>query len=140
MKLLILNGPNLNLLGTREPHIYGNRAFEKYFKLLNAEFPNVELEYFQSNHEGELIDKMHEKRDKVDGIVFNPGAFAHTSIALSDCIAAIDTPVVEVHISNVFDREDYRKNLMLAKNCKGFISGFGLDCYRLAVASFENGI
>ena len=138
VKLVILNGPNLNLLGTREPEIYGNRAFEKYFNLLDSEYPDVDLEYFQSNHEGHLIDKMHEKRDTADGFILNAGGLAHTSYVLADCIAAVQVPVIEVHISNVFDRESYRKNLPLAAKCTGFISGFGLESYRLAVESFRH--
>lgn len=137
IKLLIINGPNLNLLGTREPHIYGNRAFEKYFNLLDEEYPQIKFEYYQSNHEGQLIDKMHESDNSVDGIILNAGALAHYSLAISDCIAAIKTPVIEVHISNVFGRESYRQDLVMAKNCKGFISGFGMESYRLAIESFR---
>lgn len=136
MKLLILNGPNLNLLGVREPDIYGSTTFEDFFKELSSKYSEVELDYFQSNHEGVLIDTIHESVGVYDGIVFNAGAFAHYSIALSDSIAAINVPVIEVHISNVFGREDYRQSLVMAKNCKGFISGFGLKSYELAIQSF----
>lgn len=140
LKLLIINGPNLNLLGTREPHIYGNRAFEKYFKLLDEEYPEIDLGYYQSNHEGELIDKMHEMRDKVDGYVLNAGGLSHTSVVLADCMAAMPVPVIEVHISNVFDREKFRQNLLTGKHSSGFISGFGMESYRLAVESFRDSL
>lgn len=140
MKLLIINGPNLNLLGAREPHIYGNRAFEKYFKLLDEKYPDIDLEYYQSNHEGDLIDKMHEMREKVDGYILNAGGLSHTSVVLADCMAAVPVPVIEVHISNVFDREKFRRNLFTAKYSSGFISGFGMESYRLAVESFRDSL
>lgn len=133
---MIINGPNLNLLGTREPHIYGNRAFEKYFNLLDDKYPEIEFEYYQSNHEGALIDKMQEVDSEVKGIVLNAGAFAHYSYAIADCIAAIETPVIEVHISNVHKREEFRHKSVIAKNCKGIIAGFGMESYRLAIESF----
>ena len=135
-KILILNGPNLNLLGVREKGIYGDQSFETYFEELKSQFPNLELSYFQSNSEGSLIDKLHEVGFSWDGIVFNAGAYTHTSVALGDAIAAINTPVVEVHISNVHQREAFRHHSYLSKNCKGIIVGFGLDGYRLAIDSF----
>ena len=137
MKVLILNGPNLNLLGVREKSVYGNRSFEDYFEELKEAFPALELSYFQSNTEGVLIDKLHEVGFSYKGIVFNAGAYTHTSVAISDAIRAIDTPVVEVHISNVFAREASRHKSMIAPYCKGSISGFGLDSYRLALQYFE---
>ena len=133
-KILILNGPNLNLLGKREPSVYGNRSFEDFFhELKEAYRDRAELEYFQSNVEGVLIDKIHEAGFASDGIVFNAGAYTHTSIALADAIRAVPAPVVEVHISNVHAREEYRRHSFLAPACKGCIAGFGLDSYRLAV-------
>lgn len=136
MKILILNGPNLNLLGTREPEIYGAQSFESYFEILKANLPNVEFEYFQSNHEGLLLDKLHEAGFLMDGIVFNAGAFTHTSVALADAIAAIPAPVIEVHISNVHRREPFRHHSYLSANCVGTIGGLGLEGYRLAVLWF----
>lgn len=138
MKILILNGPNLNLLGVREKTIYGNQSFDTYFSELKSSHNNVELFYFQSNKEGELIDKLHEVGFSYDGIIFNAGGYTHTSIAISDAIAAINTPVIEVHISNVYGREEYRHKSMLAKNCIGVITGFGMDSYRLALTHFLN--
>jgi len=134
-KILILNGPNLNLLGVREKSIYGDQSFEQYFEDLKARYAIVELYYFQSNSEGAIIDKLHEVGFDYDGIVLNAGAYTHTSIAIADAIAAIKTPVVEVHISNVHQRENFRHHSYLSKNCKGVILGFGLDGYRLAVES-----
>jgi 3-dehydroquinate dehydratase-2 len=136
MKLLILNGPNLNLLGTREPGIYGNSSMESYLDTLRKDFPQVEIDYFQSNIEGEMIDKMQEVGFTYDGIVLNAGAYTHTSVALHDCIRAIKTPVIEVHISNVHTREEFRHKSMISAACKGVICGFGMDSYRLAVCSF----
>jgi 3-dehydroquinate dehydratase-2 len=136
MKILILNGPNLNLLGTREPDIYGQQTFESFFGQLSSGFPEIILEYFQSNHEGTLIDKLHEVGFSYDGIVFNAGAYTHTSIALADAISAIQTPVLEVHISNVYRRETFRHHSCLAAVCVGSIVGLGLDGYRLAVEWF----
>ena len=136
MKIIIINGPNLNLLGIRENNIYGSTDFESYFEILMAGFPDINFEYFQSNVEGILIDKLHEKGFSADGIILNAGGYTHTSVALSDAIAAIKTPVVEVHISNVFSREKFRHISLIAGKCKGSISGFGLDSYRLAVESF----
>ncbi|WP_158961077.1 type II 3-dehydroquinate dehydratase [Myroides fluvii] len=138
MKILILNGPNLNLLGKREPTIYGSTSFEAYFEQLQLDFPSFELDYFQSNSEGVLIDKLHEVGFSYDGIVFNAGAYTHTSIALGDAIAAIQTPVIEVHISNTQAREEFRKTSKLAPYCQGVILGFGLKSYALALRAFEN--
>jgi len=137
MKILIMNGPNLNLLGTREKSIYGNQSFEDYFNLLIPVFEGIELEYFQSNIEGELIDKLHSSPGSFDGIVLNAGGYTHTSVALADAIAAIKTPVVEVHISNLLKREDFRHKSMIGPNCIGSIMGFGLDSYRLGVESLR---
>jgi len=133
MKILVINGPNLNLLGIREPSVYGNQGFEPYFEELKALFPAVDLIYFQSNHEGAIIDKLHEVGFDYDGIVLNAGAYTHTSLAIADAIATIRTPVIEVHISNVHARETFRHHSYLAKNCKGVIAGFGFDSYRLAI-------
>ncbi len=136
MKIIIINGPNLNLLGTREPSIYGSQSFNDYFEELKDKFPAVELEYFQSNLEGELINKLHETGFSYNGIIFNAGGYTHTSIALGDAISAIKTNVIEVHISNVYAREEFRHKSYLSKNCKGVIAGFGMDSYRLALESF----
>jgi 3-dehydroquinate dehydratase-2 len=133
MKVLIINGPNLNLLGIREPEKYGKQSFTEYLEVLKKGFPFAEIEYYQSNHEGDLIDKLHNA--DVDGIVMNPGGYSHTSVALADAILAINTPVTEVHITNVYAREAYRQNLLTAANCSGVISGMGLDGYRLAIVS-----
>ena len=134
MRILIINGPNLNLLGKREPGIYGSAAFEDYLDKLRAAHPEVVIDYFQSNHEGSIIDKIHEVGfGEVDGIILNAGAYTHTSIALQDCIRAIPAPVVEVHISNVHSRESFRHVSMISCACKGVILGFGLDSYRLAL-------
>ncbi len=133
MKILIINGPNLNLLGVREKGIYGDSSFESYYQTLKARYPQVEFNYFQSNHEGALIDEIHRQGFDVDGIVLNAGAYTHTSIAIADAIRAVKSPVVEVHISNVHSRESYRHVSMIAPACKGVIAGFGLDSYRLAV-------
>ena len=133
MKILIMNGPNLNLLGVREPGIYGDSSFESYLPSLQERYPDVELEYFQSNVEGEMINKLQEVGFTYDGVVLNAGAYTHTSIALHDCIRSLRCPVVEVHISNVHTREDFRHHSYLSPACKGVICGFGLDSYRLAV-------
>ncbi len=138
MKILVLNGPNLNLLGTREPTVYGNSTFADYYKKLTAMYPNVEFDYYQSNIEGELIDKIHEVGFSFDGIVLNAGAYTHTSIALLDAIKAVTTPVIEVHISNVHKREEFRHKSMISAGCRGVICGFGLDSYRLAVEAILN--
>ncbi|HKK78238.1 MAG TPA: type II 3-dehydroquinate dehydratase [Phaeodactylibacter sp.] len=133
MRILLINGPNLNLLGRREPGIYGKLSFEQYFTGLQAQFPAHELTYFQSNHEGAIIDKLHEVGFDWDGIVLNAGAYTHTSIAIADAIAAIETPVIEVHISNVHQRETFRHHSYLSPNCKGVIVGLGLQGYELGV-------
>ncbi|SHF52708.1 3-dehydroquinate dehydratase [Salegentibacter echinorum] len=136
MKILIINGPNLNLLGTREPETYGDKSFENYFSQLQFKFKNTSLSYFQSNIEGELIDKLHECDHEFDGVVLNAAAYTHTSIGLGDALKAIKTPVVEVHISNTHAREDFRKKSFLSANAKGVIFGFGLASYDLAIESF----
>jgi 3-dehydroquinate dehydratase-2 len=136
LKITIINGPNLNLLGKREVEIYGTQTFEDYFDSLKSKFPNIELSYFQSNVEGELINKLHEIGFSADGIIINAGAYTHTSVAIADAIAGIKSPVIEVHISNVFAREEYRHVSFLGKHCKGSISGFGLKGYELAIKSF----
>lgn len=133
MKIQIVNGPNLNLLGVREPGIYGSESFESYLSKLREQYPDVEIEYYQSNVEGELIKKIQEVGFSFDGIVLNAGAYTHTSIALHDCIRAIKCPVVEVHISNVHQREDFRHHSFISAACKGVICGFGLNSYRLAI-------
>jgi len=133
MKILILNGPNLNLLGQRQPEIYGRQTFETYFETLQLEFPGVTMHYFQSNHEGELIDKLHEAGFSYAGIVLNPGGLAHSSVALADAVSAIETPVVEVHISNIYARESFRSHSFLSHVCVGCISGLGLKGYELAI-------
>lgn len=135
-KILIINGPNLNLLGVREKSIYGDKDFLTFFEELKQDYGTVEFAYFQSNHEGELIDKLHEVGFSYDGVVLNAGAYTHTSVALGDAIAAITTPVVEVHISNVHQRESFRHHSYLAKNCVGVICGFGLQSYSLGIQSF----
>lgn len=136
MKILIINGPNLNLLGVREREIYGDRDFGDFFREMQGEFPSLTLEYFQSNHEGALLDKLHEAGFTADGIVLNAGALTHTSIALADAVAAITAPVVEVHISNVHQREVFRHHSYLSAKCMGSIVGLGLEGYRLAVEYF----
>ena len=135
-KILIINGPNLNLLGKREPDTYGNTTFDDYFKVLIKNFPDLELYAFQSNVEGEIINELHDKGFSFDGIVLNAGGYTHTSVAIADAVAAIDSLVIEVHISNVHAREEFRHQSLMAKNCKGIIAGFGLESYRLALASF----
>lgn len=136
MKIIIINGPNLNLLGKREPHIYGTKTFEEYFEELQDAFPNIELEYFQSNSEGALIDKIHEVGFSYDGIVINAGAYTHTSIAIADAIGGVTTPVIEVHISNIHAREAFRHHSWLASKCQGSIVGLGLKGYNLAISYF----
>lgn len=136
MKIAIINGPNLNLLGDREPHIYGNTKFEIFLKELKEEFSTVELDYYQSNHEGDIIDKLQECGFSYDGIILNPAAYAHTSIAIADTVRAINTDVVEVHISNVYQREPFRRKSYVSAAAKGVICGFGLDSYRLAIHFF----
>ncbi len=136
MKIQIINGPNLNLLGVREKSIYGNTGFEAFFDELKTKYSIIKLEYFQSNVEGEIINKLHETGFSFDGIILNGGGYTHTSVAIADAIAAISTPVVEVHISNIYAREEYRHVSLTGKNCKGVLTGFGLDGYRLALESF----
>jgi 3-dehydroquinate dehydratase-2 len=135
LKIAIINGPNLNLLGIREKEIYGSNSFEDYFKTLQQKFPTIDLTYYQSNVEGELINKLHEIGFTYDAIILNAGAYTHTSIAVADAVAGIKTPVIEVHVSNIFAREDYRHVSYLGKHCKGSISGFGLNGYELAIKS-----
>jgi 3-dehydroquinate dehydratase-2 len=132
-RIQIINGPNLNLLGKREPTVYGNQTFEAYLQELKNQFPDLQLDYYQSNIEGELIDKLHEVGFSYDGIVLNAGAYTHTSIAIADAIRSITVPVLEVHISNVFKREAYRHHSYLSDACKGCIVGFGMDSYRLGI-------
>lgn len=139
MKIQIINGPNLNLLGVREPGIYGSQSFDVYLEELKALYPNLEIDYFQSNVEGELINKLHEIGFTNDGIILNAGGYTHTSVALADAISGIKTPVIEVHISNIYAREEYRHVSLTGKNCKGVLTGFGMDGYRLALESFING-
>jgi len=133
MKIIIINGPNLNLLGKREPEVYGNTSFEDYFNILQKKYPKVELVYFQSNIEGEIIDKLHEVGFDHDGIILNAAAYTHTSVGIGDAIKAIDSPVIEVHISNVHAREEFRQQSYIAPNAKGIIVGLGLKGYELAV-------
>ncbi|MEW6469813.1 MAG: type II 3-dehydroquinate dehydratase [Bacteroidota bacterium] len=136
MKLLILNGPNLNLLGVREPSVYGSKTFAEFLDELRQKYSQVSLDYFQSNVEGELINKLHETGFTYDGIILNAGGYTHTSVAIADAIASIKTPVIEVHISNIYAREEYRHQSLIAGKCRGSISGFGLNSYRLAIDSF----
>ena len=137
MKLLIVNGPNLNLLGTREPSIYGAERFDSFFEGLQMEFKEIQLEYFQSNIEGELINALQNAQDIFDGIIFNAAGYTHTSVSLGDTVAAISTPVIEVHISNVYAREEFRHHSYLSPHVIGSIIGFGLDSYRLALQAFQ---
>ncbi len=136
--ILIINGPNLNLLGVREKNIYGSISFENYLKSLISSNPKINIEYFQSNIEGEIINKLHESGFTFDGIILNAAAYTHTSIAISDAVKAIKTPVIEVHISNIFARENYRHVSYLGANCIGSISGFGLDSYKIALKALED--
>ena len=136
MQLLLLNGPNLNLLGQRETSIYGNQDFDSFFKELKSQFPTLQLEYFQSNVEGEIINKLQEVGFSYDGIILNAGAYTHTSVAIGDCVKAITTPVIEVHISNTFSRETFRHQSYISPHVKGVIIGFGLKSYALAIQSF----
>ncbi len=134
-KILIINGPNLNLLGTRQPEVYGRVSMDEYLKALSVDYPGVEIEYYQSNHEGDLIDRLHESGfdEELAGIVLNAGAYTHTSLALADAIRSIDRPVVEVHISNIAAREEIRRTSLIAPACRGTIAGFGMDSYRLGI-------
>lgn len=136
MKLIIINGPNLNLLGKREPEIYGSKTFEDYFRELKLQFNKVELSYFQSNIEGEIIDKLHEVGFNYDGIILNAAAYTHTSVGIGDAIKGIEVPVVEVHISNIHAREDFRQHSYISPNAKGVLFGFGFKGYNLAIQSF----
>ncbi len=136
MKLIVINGPNLNLLGTRETDIYGKQSFESYFESLKKKFPEHELSYYQSNVEGELINKIQEAGKTMEGIVLNAGGYTHTSVAIADAVAAIQIPTLEVHISNIFAREDFRHVSYLGRYCKGSISGFGLKGYEMAINWF----
>ena len=135
MKVIIINGPNLNLLGKRDVAIYGNISFEEYFSSLKENYSDIKLSYFQSNIEGELIDKLQEFGFSYDYILLNAGGYSHTSVSISDTISSIKTPVIEVHISNIYSREEFRTKSLLSKNCKGVICGFGLDSYKLALES-----
>jgi 3-dehydroquinate dehydratase-2 len=136
MKIIIINGPNLNLLGKREPEIYGNTDFEAFFSRLQKSFPDIHLDYFQSNIEGEIVDKLQQTGFSYDGIILNAAAYTHTSVAISDAIAAIQTPVIEVHISNIYSREEFRHKSLISGNCAGMISGLGLEGYLLALTYF----
>ena len=138
MKILIINGPNLNLLGVREKSIYGSESFESFFNRLKTEFQEIQFTYYQSNIEGEIVNKLHESGFSFDGIIINAGAYTHTSVAIRDAIAGIKSPVVEVHISNTLTREDFRHKSLIGPVCKGCIMGFGLQSYTLAVKSFVN--
>ena len=137
-KIIIINGPNLNLVGKRETTIYGNQSFDQFLLKLKSAFNQFEIEYFQSNVEGELINKLQEVGFSYWGVVFNAGGYTHTSVAIADAVAAIETPVIEVHISNVYSREEYRHQSLMAKNCKGVIAGFGLESYRLALSALSD--
>ena len=137
MKICIINGPNLNLLGKRETTIYGDLSFNKYLEIIKKDYSDIQIDYFQSNIEGELIDKLQEIGFNYDGIILNAAAYTHTSVGIADTVKAISTPVIEVHISNVTNRESYRHNSYIAPHCKGVILGFGLDSYRLAIESFK---
>ena len=136
MKIFIINGPNLNLLGKREPEVYGNQTFEEYFETLQSKYSNLQLDYYQSNIEGELIDKIQEVGFSYDGIILNAAAYTHTSIGIGDAVKAISTPVIEVHISNTFSRETFRHQSYISPNAKGVIIGFGLKSYELALEAF----
>lgn len=138
MKIQIINGPNLNLLGKRETSIYGNQSFEDFFTILQKRFPSEELHYYQSNVEGELVNKLHEVGFNFDGIVLNAGAYTHTSVALHDAIGGIKTPVIEVHISNVYAREEYRHKSLITSKCIGLLTGFGMEGYAMAIDYFKN--
>ncbi|MEO6167559.1 MAG: type II 3-dehydroquinate dehydratase [Chitinophagales bacterium] len=137
MNILIINGPNLNLLGIREPDIYGSKSFDGYFEELKKQFPHHTLNYYQSNVEGEIINRLHEDGFLVHGVILNAGGYTHTSVAIADAIGSIKSPVIEVHISNPYAREEYRQKSLLAGKCKGLIAGFGLKGYEMAIKSFE---
>ncbi len=137
MKILIINGPNLNLLGQRETNIYGNISFEDYFEMLKTQFSNFELLHYQSNVEGEIINRLHEADLEVNGVILNAGGYTHTSVAIGDAVKSIAVPVIEVHVSNIFGRENFRHTSYIAPHCAGSIIGFGLDSYYLAVEYFK---
>lgn len=137
MKILLINGPNLNLLGIREQSIYGNKSFEDYFQILQDNFPDIKMEYYQSNVEGELINKIHQRGFEYDGIIINAGAYTHTSIAIRDAISGVKSPVIEVHISNILTRESFRHESLIGPVCIGSIMGFGLDSYRLGIEAIK---
>jgi 3-dehydroquinate dehydratase-2 len=138
MNIQIINGPNLNLLGEREPSVYGNQSFEEFFEALERRYATLNLSYFQSNVEGEIINKLHDVGFNFDGIILNAGAYTHTSVAIHDAIGAIKTPVIEVHISNVYAREEFRHKSLITSKCVGIISGFGMESYALALEYFRN--
>jgi 3-dehydroquinate dehydratase II len=138
MKIQIINGPNLNLLGKRETSIYGSQSFENFFETLKQKFPEVQLSYYQSNVEGELVNKLHEVGFSFDGIIINAGAYTHTSVAIHDAIGGIKTPVIEVHISNVYAREEFRHKSLITSKCVGMMTGFGMEGYALALTYFKN--
>jgi 3-dehydroquinate dehydratase-2 len=138
MRIIIINGPNLNLLGRRKPSVYGNLDFEEYLKKLRTDFPDIEIEYYQSNVEGEIIDKLHETGFSYDGIILNAGGYTHTSVAIGDAVEAIESTVIEVHISNIFAREEFRHISYISPHARGIISGLGIDVYRLALLSLKN--
>jgi 3-dehydroquinate dehydratase-2 len=138
MKIQIINGPNLNLLGKREPTIYGSQSFEEYFSVLQKQFPEIELHYYQSNVEGELINKIHEVGFSFDGIIINAGAYTHTSVAIHDALGGIKTPTIEVHISNVYGREEFRHKSLITSKCIGMLTGFGMHGYAMAIRYFQD--
>jgi 3-dehydroquinate dehydratase-2 len=137
MRILIINGPNLNLLGKRQPEIYGYESFDEYVKKIKTDFPEASLDYFQSNHEGELIDRIQQAEGLYEGIILNPGGYSHTSVSLADAVAAINVPVIEVHISNIYAREEFRRHSYISPYCRAVISGLGLEGYRAAVRFFS---
>ncbi|MBI5219789.1 MAG: type II 3-dehydroquinate dehydratase [Bacteroidia bacterium] len=137
MKIQIINGPNLNLLGIREKQVYGAVSFDDFFRQFQKKYPEIQIAYFQSNVEGEIINKLHETGFSYDGIILNAGGYTHTSVAIADAVASISTPVIEVHISNIFAREEFRHISLIAPKCKGSVIGFGMDSYRLAIESFK---
>ncbi len=136
-KIIIINGPNLNLLGKREPEIYGSQTFEDFFETLKSQYPQFKIEFFQSNIEGELIDKLHEVGFSYDGVILNAAAYTHTSVGIGDAVKGISSPVIEVHISNTYNREEFRHHSFISPNAKGVILGFGLGSYSLALQSFK---
>jgi 3-dehydroquinate dehydratase-2 len=138
MKIQIINGPNLNLLGKREPSVYGSQSFEAFFEILKKRYPATELDYYQSNVEGEIVNKLHEVGFTYSGVILNAGAYTHTSVAIHDAIGAIETPVVEVHISNVYGREEFRHKSLITAKCVGLLTGFGMEGYALALEYFKN--